>query len=121
MGLLADKKGGEHGERLAKRNHFRQIWDTPETRSKEDTQKLEQIKLALGNLLAAEESTEKSWYKPGPLHDIPVVDGQKVAPLSDYSKVVENLKPNNQVLLYVKKEDVPKAKALIAKLEKRND
>lgn len=116
---LADNKGGEHAQRLANRDHFRQIYDTPETRSPEDTEELERIKSALGSLLAAQESAEKSWYKPGRLHDIPVVDNQKRAPLSSYSKVVGNLRTNNQVLLYVRPEDVDKAKEITNGLENR--
>ena len=117
LGLLAEKKGGEHGERLATRNHFRKIYETPETRSEKDNVELERRKSALGNLLAAEESAERSWYKTGRLHDIPVVDNQKVAPLSSYSKVVGNLKTNNQVLLYVRPENVDEAKKIMDGLE----
>ena len=119
LGLLADRKGGEHGERLANRNHFRQVWQTPETPSETDTVELERRKTALGNLLAAQESAVKSWYKSGRLHDIPVVDSEsrKVSPLSSYSKVVENLKTNNQVLLYVKPENVDEAKKIMGELE----
>jgi len=121
FGLLAEKKGGENGERLSNRNHFRQVYETPETLSPQDAEHLGRIKSALGELLVAEEPAQKSWYKVDRLHDIPVVDGPKVAPLSDYSKVVENLRPNNQVLLYVRKEDVPRAREIIAELEKEND
>ena len=115
-----DKEGGKHAERLANRNHFRQIYHTPETRSEKDNEDLEKIKSALGDLLAAEEPADRSWYKKGRLDDIPVVDSQdsqKVAPLSDYSKVVRNLSTNNQVLLYVKPENVDEAKKIMDGLE----
>ena len=61
------------------------------------------MKTRLGNLLVAEESGKRSWYKTGST-DIPVysrVRVPSVQPLSKYSKVIENMKENNQVFLYV--------------------
>ena len=57
LGLLADGKGGEEGTRLAKRDHFREIIHTPETPSTEDLERLEKWRRALGDLLAAEDSS----------------------------------------------------------------
>jgi hypothetical protein len=41
LGLLANGKGGEHGTRLARRDHFREVVHTPETPSQDDLARLE--------------------------------------------------------------------------------
>jgi uncharacterized protein len=113
LGILAAGGGGVHGQRLATRQHFRRVYATPEVCSEEEMEKLKRVKDNLGNLLAAEEPASKSWYKTGKT-DIPVVSDARertVSPLSSYSSVIASIKSNNQVLLYAKPEDVPKAKA----------
>lgn len=115
LGLLAQGGGGEHGERLRTRNHFRLVYQTNEAPDEKNLQQLEQIKTKLGPLVAAEESASKSWYKTGPT-DIPVVanlDEKTVKPLSYHSSVVKNLETNSQVLLYARREDRPRAKKIV--------
>lgn len=115
LGLLNAGKGGEHGERIRLRKHFRQVFHTPEAPTRDEIEQLHTIKSKLGSLVAAEEQAEKSWYKTGPL-DIPVLSDigkNVVSPLSKHSSVVASMKPNNQVFLYVKPEDVPKAKQIV--------
>jgi len=80
----------------------------------EDLEQLQKVKSRLGGLIVAEEPAGKSWYKTGPL-DIPVlrdIGKDLVGPLSIHSSVVANMRPNNQVFLYVRPEDVPKAKQI---------
>lgn len=106
LGLLASGGGGEDGDRLRTRNHYRRVYETPEVSSKKDFEVLEKVKNRLGRLVVAEESAAKSWYKTGE-PDIPVVDDHNpddVKPLSRYSSVVRGLKANNQVFLYVARE-----------------
>jgi hypothetical protein len=70
------------------------------------------MKTALGELIVAEVSAEKSWYKAGP-SDILVVseaEENRVVLLSLYSSVIGSLKSNAQVLLYVKPEDAATAR-----------
>ncbi|HEX9743000.1 MAG TPA: HD domain-containing protein [Nitrospiraceae bacterium] len=113
MGLLAAGKGGEHGSRLSHRDHFREVRHTPETPSPSDLVNLELWKDKLGDLLAAEVSAEKSWYKVGS-SDVPVVAAlppHGVKPLSDYSSVVGNIKSIKQVRLYVRHEDREEAES----------
>lgn len=115
LGLLTQGGGGEHGECLRTRNHFRLVYRTNEVPDEKNLQQLEQVKAKLGPLVAAEESASKSWYKTGPT-DIPVVDNldeKTVKPLSYYSSVVKNLETNSQVLLYVRREDRAKAKKIV--------
>jgi HD superfamily phosphohydrolase len=103
LGLLASGQGGEHGARLAGRNHYRLVYRTSEIQSETDRSKLLRVREALGGLIAAEMPAGKSWYKTGDT-DIAVFgerEGQPpVAPLSVYSTVVRHLGENDQVLLY---------------------
>ena len=66
LGLLANNEGGEHGQRLACRNHYREITHTPETPSPDDLDQLKKWRDKLNDLLAIEIPAEKSWYKMGP-------------------------------------------------------
>ena len=103
LGLIGDGKAGEHGRRIVERNHYREIHHTHEVCSDEDLRELEQVRTKLGNMVVAEETAKKSWYKTGNT-DIPViteVGSSRVQPLSKHSKAIEGMKENNQVLLYV--------------------
>jgi HD superfamily phosphohydrolase len=107
LGMLADGSGGEHGRRIAMRDHYREIRHTSETSTQEDLEKLARWRAALGDLVAAEIPAEKSWYRTGPF-DIPIVsenDRRTVRPLSDYSSIVANMKPVQLIRLYVRNED----------------
>lgn len=112
LGLLANGEGGDHGVRLAKRNHFREVYHTPESPTADDLGRLEEVKKELGDLVVAEVAAEKSWYKTGKA-DIPVVSqtrANRVEPLSKYSSVVASIKPVRQRLVYVRPEHWPDAK-----------
>lgn len=110
MGMLAEGKGGEHGHRLVERRHFREVHHTHETPTERDLEMLERCRAALGVLLAAEGSAEKSWYKVDK-DDIPIFDERsgQVLPLSRYSSFVAKVEPIRQVLLYVRPEHVEEA------------
>lgn len=116
LGLLQKGKGGEHGQRLAGRNHFREVIHTSETPSADDLERLAKWREALGDLLAAEMPAEKSWYKAGPADIQILVDTPKleVQPLSKYSSVVRNMEPIRQVRLYSRPEHRAEALARIA-------
>jgi len=104
MGLIASGRAGEHGRRIIERNHYREIYHTHEVCTEKDLRELKRVKAKLGNLLVAEETATKSWYKSGS-DDIPVlskVRTPRVQPLSEYSKVIAGMmEKNNQALLYV--------------------
>lgn len=115
LGLLADGQGGEHGERLARRDHYREITHTPETPVRADLEKLDKWQEVLGNKLAAMEPADKSWYKFGPA-DIPVVEETPkgtVKPLSSHSSVVRKIQPVEQVRLYARPEERDDARNLV--------
>jgi HD superfamily phosphohydrolase len=118
LGCLANGEAGEHGRRLACRDHFRMVYATNEVCTEDELGELDKVRSALGSMLASEESANKSWYKTGKT-DIAVISdtgAKKVAPLSQRSSVIANMKSNNQTLLYVKPEDVLAAKQAIQEI-----
>jgi hypothetical protein len=119
LGLLASGEGGEHGKRLMTRNHFRSIYHTPEVSTLSDLEILQQIREKLRNLIVAEESASKSWYKTG-TPDIPVIgETNHIAPLSSYSMLLANLKANNQTLVYVRPEHAIDARSKVKEIVKQ--
>jgi HD superfamily phosphohydrolase len=117
LGLIGKGRAGEHGRRIIERNHFREIYHTPEVCSDKDDRELRIVKAKLGKFVVAQESAKKSWYKTGNT-DIPVlskVRRPRVQPLSKYSKAIEGMKENNQVLLYVDGADREEAEKRIRK------
>jgi len=112
LAVLKQGQGGDHGRRLSERNHYREIYHTPEAPDSKDMLRLQEVKTTLGPLIVAEVSAAKSWYKAGP-SDILVVseaEENRVVLLSLHSSVIGSLKSNAQVLLYVKPEDAPAAR-----------
>jgi uncharacterized protein len=115
LGLLADETtGGEHGDRLRRRDHYREVFHTPESPSDADRTVLRLIRQSLGDLVVSVESSKTSTYKLE-ASDISVVtedDIRSVRPLSHYSSVVLNLNqhPIEIVRLYSKPEDAAAAR-----------
>ncbi len=119
LGLLASGSGGDHGRRLAHRDHYREVFHTPESPTADDLALLSRVRDAVGNLLQSEAMSATSTYKLGK-PDIPIVSdnpGKAVKPLSDYSSVVRGLRPVEKTMLYCRKEDVDEAKSRIAAVE----
>jgi HD superfamily phosphohydrolase len=119
LGLLASGHGGDHGRRLSSRDHFREVYHSPEMSQQGDFERLDRIRESLGVLLQAEETSETSTYKVGP-SDIPIKSenpGSGDSPLSEYSSVVKGLRPVSLCRLYCRKEDVEQAKLRIVQLK----
>jgi HD superfamily phosphohydrolase len=117
LGLIGEGKAGEHGRRIIGRNHYREIHHTHEVCTVEDLQQLDEARTKLGNLLVAEETAKKRWYKTGDT-DIPVVSefgSSHIQPLSKYSKAIEGMKENNQVILYVDAASRQEAERLLGR------
>jgi HD superfamily phosphohydrolase len=115
FGLLADGKGGEHGLRLRTRDHYREVYHTPESPDAEDLKALEAVKADLGGLAVHEAEAAKSWYKIDRT-DIPVVSdtaGRPVRSLSAFSPVIKNLKPTRRVMLFSRPEKADEARVRV--------
>jgi HD superfamily phosphohydrolase len=115
LGALAKGEGGEHGRRLANRDHFRLALASPEVSSTDDFVFFEKVHEKLGGMVVSVEEASKSWYKVGQ-PDISVMnetDTTDVQPLSKYSSVVKNLQSNNRMMLYVRPEDSERAREIV--------
>ncbi|HUE13062.1 MAG TPA: HD domain-containing protein [Planctomycetaceae bacterium] len=120
FGALANGQGGDHGRRLAVRDHYREVFHTPESPRREDIAELKRVRKCLGGLVQAEERADKSWYKVGS-PDIPVVSnnpGRHVAPLSAYSPVVGRLRAIDKTMIFCRSEDVEDARRRIQALRR---
>jgi HD superfamily phosphohydrolase len=119
LGLLAGGGGGDHGARLARRDHYREVYHTPESPSADDFARLDRVRDSLGSLLLAEGTASKSWYKVG-VPDIPVISdstGRRSQPLSSYSSMVGRLAPIDKVMLYSRREDIQAARSRVEVVE----
>lgn len=121
LGRLANGEGGMHGTRLCKRDHFREVFHTPETPSRKDLAQLEKICNELGSLVQAVVPAEKSWYKVDETDILVQSDnpGREIVPLSRLSSVVAGLKPIRKQMVYCSPEDKPQALEIIANKDGR--
>jgi hypothetical protein len=117
LGLLAEAKGGEHGERLCRRNHYREFYHTPECPEEADWDELAQVEEKAKAYIVAREEAGKSWYKVDQ-SDIPVIretEGGRVLPLSRLSPIIGSLKATRRVSLYAgTPEQAKEARAKVA-------
>jgi uncharacterized protein len=123
LGLLAEGKGGDHGERLRQRNHYREVYHTPECPSDSDLSELQRVEDAVNEFIVAKEEAGKSWYKIDRT-DIPIVsetDGGKIRPLSEYSPMVKNLRPIRRISLYALPEKADETRASIGEILKTSE
>lgn len=117
LGSLSQGNGGEHGERLRTRNHYREIHHTSESPELDELANLKALKAKLGDLVVDEESADdRTWYKLG-RPDIPVLSDSPegaVKPLSSHSVVIERLQkaPHRQVRLFALPEKVDEARRI---------
>jgi uncharacterized protein len=121
LGALARGEGGEHGRRLANRDHYREVYHTPEAPRPQDIRRLEQVRQSLGDLLMAEEIADKSWYKVGK-PDIPVITDNprpEVVPLSRLSSAISGLAPVERVMLFCRKEDFEEARRRLSSVSQK--
>lgn len=119
LGALSEGRGKEHGKRLCDRNHFREVFHTPETPERKDLVLFQKVCEDLGDLLQVVVPAEKSWYKVDET-DIPVQSdnpSNRVAQLSKLSSVIAGLKPIRKQMAYCSPEDKEKALAIVSKRE----
>src|SRR4029077_8636672 len=127
LGLLAAGRGGEHGQRLLTRNHYRLVYQSKESRPDIEAlistqEELKRVKEALKGLLVDTKTYPNTWYKQSTV-DIPVVadhDSNDVRPLSEYSSLLRNFTAQDQELLYVIPENGAEAKRIVEEVVKAN-
>ncbi len=119
LGNLASGDGGEHGQRLCTRKHYREVYHTPETPSAKNLARFERICDRLGEKIKAIVPAEKSWYKVDET-DIPIrsdTAAGQVVPLSKLSSVITGLRPIRKRMAYCAPEDKAEALKLVKDME----
>ena len=117
LGFLADGQGGDHGRRLCNRDHFREVYHTPEIPNPTDLSRFDKICEDLGDQLQCVVPAEKSWYKVDET-DIPIESdnpGNQIVPLSKLSSVIAGLKPIRKRMAYCRPEDKEAAQEIVSK------
>ncbi len=121
LGRLGNGEGGEHGRRLCDRDHYREVYHTPETPTRKDLARFDKACNDLGDLLRVVVPAEKSWYKVDET-DIPIQSdnpGNRIVPLSKLSSVIARLKPIGKRMAYCAPDDKEAALEIVKKMEAR--
>ena len=121
FGEIVAGNGGEHGECIKERKHYRCIRSTSEVPTEVEIQELGTYRQALGELVTFVGNASKSWYSLGGQQDLLIVpDGSHEPidgiPLSRYSSVVRNLTPSRQQGIFVKLEDRLRAEEILSSI-----
>ncbi len=115
LGRLSDGDGGDHGQRLRDRNHFREAFHTPETPKQSDLTRFERICDDLGDKLKIVVPAEKSWYKVDAT-DIPIQSdnpGGQIVPLSKLSSIIAGMSAIRKRMAYCSPEDHHQARQIV--------
>jgi HD superfamily phosphohydrolase len=110
LGRLAEGGGGEHGEIIRNRNHYRWVHQTPEAPSTSDMELANSIIDSLADQIKLTDTADKSWYKFSKEEEIHIINDidsrhEKAKPLSKMSSVVKGLPTIRQIRLYSTKEE----------------
>ena len=99
-----DGKGGEHGDRILRRDHYRCIFQTRVIPTEEEEQKiLELCEEYKGKAYCLDDKANTSWYKLD--KDITVTSGNRNTPLSELSSIVKAMSAKPvQKRFYIPKE-----------------
>lgn len=120
MERLVGGKGGEHGDRLMKRNHFRlacelEVSDASVDEFTASKKKNDLIVAELGPMVKYDFSPKASWYKTNPTLELLVVDNDgktEVGLLSEHSAFMKSINIGYLRFIYVDKDDAEKARAI---------
>ena len=128
LGAIAEGKGGEHGEILKQRNHYRRLRETPEVPSIDDLEWIDGLLQELKILGAVRRDAGKSWYKFHQVNDEILVlkesgrrRGKSVAPLSQLSPVVKGLKSVKQSRIYIPEGNRKEAEKVAERFDKEGE
>lgn len=122
-GDISANKGGDHGEILKNRKHFRLVHQTSEIPTINELEEMDHLQIKLQELGAVRKNAEKSWYKFKQLNDEILVQSTsgkhsvQVQPLSLRSPVVNGLKSVNQSRIYVPLNRRAEAYEILMKLQ----
>lgn len=118
LGEIQTGGGGEHGEIIRNRNHYRMVYETPEFAEQADLEEGDAAAVALSALKPYTDSATGKWYKYKD-DEILVASGEyntlkkKLKPLSEISTVVRGLKTSTRQRVYVPCEKRSEAKRVL--------
>lgn len=127
LGAFAAGQGGQHGEILKGRNHYRKLRETSEVPGIDELGWIDELEEKLAPFGAVRKIADKSWYKFQKLNDEILVrrdsskKGATVVPLSQLSSVVKGLESVKQRRIYVPCENRENAEAIAREIEQRGD
>jgi uncharacterized protein len=113
LGMISAGKGGDHGRRLAKRDHYRMVYTTGEHQTPEAVDNLKRAGEVLGSLIRHEAPSAKSWYKLDKTGISVKMERGDPKMLSELSSPVEHIGTHDQTMLYTDLPDVPRARKLL--------
>jgi hypothetical protein len=115
-GLLHSEKDNEHAQRIIHRDHYRRYKETTEKATEQDIEDIYRLSKIFSDndIYNVIDKSEKSWYKP---HSEEIIIFNKKTGkeelLVDESSIVKELCNKTRIVrLYIKKEDLAKAKSL---------
>jgi hypothetical protein len=119
MELLVGGKGGEHGDRLMMRNHYRlvcelEVSDVSVDELTASKKKNDAIVAELGSMVRYDFSPKASWYKTNPTLELLVVDNDgktEVGLLSEHSAFMKSINIGSLRFIYADEGDAEKARA----------
>lgn len=112
LGEISNGNGGEHGQILRERKHYRSIFETSEVPTKKELKFFEEVAYKITNKLNGDkvfiDRARNSWYKLDKT-DIPILcrpneSTEELTTLSRLSTVVSGLKPIDRSRIYVPPE-----------------
>lgn len=125
LGAIAEGHGGEHGNILQGRNHYRKLRETPEVPSFDDLEWIDELHRAVEPLGAVRRDAGKSWYKFQQLNDEILVQqesgrrrGNGVSPLSQLSPVVKGLETVKQIRIYIPENNRQEAQRIAERIDR---
>jgi HD superfamily phosphohydrolase len=127
MEMLVEGKGGEHGDRLMTRNHYRlvcelemsdaSVGDFAASKKRNDA-----IVAELGSMVKYEFSPTSSWYKTKPNLELLLVDNDgkaEIGLLSEHSVFMKSMNIGYPRFIYVDKSDAEKARSVYKEFLKK--
>jgi HD superfamily phosphohydrolase len=123
MELLLGGKGGEHGDRLVNRNHYRLVCELEVSNASVDEltaskKRNDAIVAELGAMVKYDFSPKASWYKTNPILELLVVDNDgktEIGLLSEHSAFMKSINIGSLRFVYVDKDDAEKARSVYKK------
>jgi hypothetical protein len=118
MGLLAAGEGGEHGQRLMTRNHYRLVCELEESEATvsdlgASIKRNDEIVEALGPLVKHVCTPKALWYKTNPASELVLVDNDgktEIGMLSEHSALMKSINVGYLRFVYADKSEAAEAR-----------